>query len=102
MSEQQVTATLSPEEEEDSNEIVHVSDMGQFIALMQDWHTQQVATVRHFMEIPSGVEVQVEDEETFPLEGDTLKGFKLGIQMALMYLGELPFYAQGDTHGTQH
>ena len=102
MSEQQVTATLSPEEEEDSNEIVQISDMRQFIALMQDWHTQQVATVRHFMEIPSGVEVQVEDEETFPLEGDTLKGFKLGIQMALSYLGELPFYAQGDTHGTQH
>ena len=102
MSEQQVTATLSPEEEADANEIVHVSDMGQFVALMQDWHAKQVATVRHLMEIPSGVEVQVEDEETFPLEGDTLKGFKLGIQMALSYLGELPFYAQGDTHGTQH
>lgn len=102
MSEQQVTATLSPEEGEDSNEIVQISDMGQFIALMQDWHTQQVATVRHFMEIPSGVEVQVEDEETFPLEGDTLKGFKLGINMALSYLGELPFYAQGSANATQH
>ena len=102
MSEQQVTATLSPEEEADANEIVHVSDMGQFIALMQDWHTEQVATVHHFLEVPPGIEVQVEGEEPFQLEGDLLKGFKLGIQMALSYLGELPFYAQGDTHGTQH
>ena len=84
------------------NEIVEVNDMGQFIALMQDWHAKQVATVHHFTEIPPGVEVQVEGEEPFELEGDTLKGFKLGINMALSYLGELPFYAQGDIHGTNH
>ena len=98
----QVATSHSPEEEADANEIVHVSDMGQFITLMQDWHTQQVATVHHFLEVPPGIEVQVEGEEPFQLEGDLLKGFKLGIQMALSYLGELPFYAQGDTHGTQH
>ena len=84
------------------NEIVEVNDMGQFIALMQDWHATQVATVHHFTEMPSGVEVQVEGEEPFLLEGDTLKGFQLGIHMALSYLGELPFYAQGDMNGPCH
>ena len=98
----QVATSHSPEEEADANEIVHVSDMGQFITLMQDWHTEQVATVHHFLEVPPGIEVQVEGEEPFQLEGDLLKGFKLGIQMALSYLGELPFSPQGDTHGTQH
>lgn len=100
MSAQQAEAVLPVEE--DGEEIVQVSNMSQFIALMQDWHATQVATVHHFTEMPSGVEVQVEGEEPFELEGDTLKGFKLGINMALSYLGELPFYAQGSANATQH
>lgn len=102
MSDPQVEATTPTEEGDGPPEIVHVSDMNQFVGLMQDWHSQQVATVHHFTEIPSGVEVQVEDEPPFTLEGDTLKGFKLGIQMALSYLGTLPFYAQGSANATQH
>ena len=90
------------EQEDQAPESVNISDMGQFITLMQDWHAKQVATVHHFTEIPPGVEVQVEGEEPFLLEGDTLKGFNLGINMALSYLGELPFYAQGSANATQH
>lgn len=100
MSAQQAEAVLPVEEA--GEEIIQISDMGQFIALMQDWHAKQVATVHHFTEIPPGVEVQVEGEEPFLLEGDTLKGFNLGINMALSYLGELPFYAQGSANATQH
>ena len=102
MNEVQTTGTLPLEEDEPNNEIVHISDMGQFITLMQDWHTDQVATVQHFLEVPSGIEVQIEGEPNFLLEGDILKGFKLGIQMALSYLGELPFYAQGSEDATKH
>ena len=94
---------LPTEDTEDSpTEIVNISDMGQFIALMQDWHSNQVATVHHFLEVPSGIEVQIEGEPSFNLEGDILKGFKLGIQMALSYLGELPFYAQGSEDAAKH
>ena len=97
----QVEDTL-PVEEDQEDEIIQISDMGQFIALMQDWHAKQVATVHHFTEIPPGVEVDMEGEAPFVLDGEILKGFKLGITMALSYLGELPFYAQGDVNGPCH
>lgn len=68
-----------------------VESLGEFITLLQTWHTKQIRTVEHFMNVPVGQEVEIEGEPSFTLEGESLKGFHLGLTIALHYLGTLPF-----------
>ena len=70
-----------------------VTELSEFIPLLQDWHTRQVKTVEHFFTVPEGQVVEVEGEPEFTLADDTLKSFKLGLSIALSYLGQLPFNA---------
>ena len=70
-----------------------VTELGEFIPLLEEWHTRQVKTVNHFFTVPEGQVVEIEGEPEFALEGDTLKGFKLGLSIGLSYLGQLPFSA---------
>lgn len=103
MSEQQInTAVSDSADEKEVEEIVHVSNMHDFIMLMQDWHAKQVATIEHFNEIPPGTEVAIEGEESFKLEGNARRGFQLGLSMALSYLGTLPFSAELDPDAIRH
>lgn len=83
-------------------ELVHVSDMDQFIQMMTKWHTHQIKTIHHLHEVPEGTEVSIGDEDKFKLEGDALKGFKVGIQLCLNYLGTLPFVAEYEDEPTSH
>lgn len=64
--------------------------------MLSMWHAQQVDTLKHMMDIPSGTDANIEDPEgnetlTVTLEGDALTGFKVGIAAALSLLGDLPF-----------
>lgn len=68
-----------------------VTELSEFIPLLQNWHARQVKTVEHFNTVPEGQVVEIEGEPEFALAGDTLKGFKLGLSIALSYLGQLPF-----------
>ena len=68
-----------------------VTELGEFIPLLENWHARQVKTVEHFFTVPEGQVVEIEGEPEFALEGDTMKGFKLGLSIALSYLGQLPF-----------
>lgn len=83
-------------------EIVTVSDMDQFLSMITHWHQHQVKTIHHLHEVPEGTEVTIGDDDTFKLEGDTLKGFKVGIQLCLNYLGTLPFVAEYDDEPVSH
>lgn len=76
-----------------SEEIQELESAHDFFAVLSMWHTQQVATLEHMMEIPEGTDITVEgkDAHTLKLEGDALRGFKFGIITALNLLGELPF-----------
>lgn len=42
-----------------------VESLGEFITLLQAWHTKQIRTVEHFMNVPVGQEVEVEGEPSF-------------------------------------
>ena len=70
-----------------------VTELSEFVPLLQDWHTRQVKSVAHFFTVPEGQVVEIEGEPEFSLEGDGLRGFKLGLSIALSYLGNLPFNA---------
>ena len=73
------------------NPTVPITELDTFIQLLTAWHAKQVATVQHIYEVPVGTEVVIEGSEPFKMEGDILKGFHLGINMAMQYLGTLPF-----------
>lgn len=75
-------------------ETVEVADLDQFVAMLTAWHTRQVQTLNHFMQIPPGTPMEVNGAGERKLEGDLLEGFKAGVQLSLLNLGTLPFAAE--------
>lgn len=68
-----------------------IKSVDEFGALLFNWHHRQISTIRHFLDVPEGVEVKVGEEEQIVLTGDVLRGYKLGLELSLHYLGTLPF-----------
>ena len=77
--------------EEVSTGAFMIETTDQFAHLMMEWHSNAMATIRHMMEVPTGMEVVIEDEPPFKMEGDIQKGYKLGLNVAMNYFGVLPF-----------
>lgn len=78
------------------SETVVVSDIDQFIQLLSGWHQNKVKTLEHMLAIPEGIEVGFNDEALQILSGDLHKGFLMGLSLALMELGTLPFGVEVD------
>jgi len=72
-------------------ETVQVADLDSFVRILTNWHNNRVATIKHLMGVPEGMEMQIGDEDPVILEGDRLKGFEMGLELALDNLGTLPF-----------
>lgn len=92
MSEQASNTPQAPKDD-----MIAINDLDQFIALLTDWHSRQVATIKHLQDAPVGIKVMVGDgtEATeHVLEGQFREGFQLGLGLALNYLGILPFMAE--------
>lgn len=77
--------------ESTDNSTYEVDSLDKFVLILTDWHNRQVATLRHFQEVPEGSQIQVDDGEYITLEGDILAGVKAGISLSLLLLGKLPF-----------
>lgn len=73
--------------------LVLVEDLDTFVEMLTHWHENKVAILTHMMEVPECTEVEV-DGKPFVLAGDMMDGYKLGIQLALMELGVLPFASE--------
>ena len=76
---------------------LQVDSLDQFVKILTVWHMERCAQVKHLLEVPDGTSFTVGDpidEEEIILTGDSLKAFKLGIEMVLMQLGTLPFVAE--------
>lgn len=71
-------------------ETVEVTDLNSFFQLLSAWHTKQVSTAGHFLEIPEGSDVTLGDV-TVKLEGDKRDAFIAGVTLTLQLLGDLPF-----------
>ena len=78
------------------SETVVVTNIDQFIQLLSGWHHTKVKTLEHFLSMPEGVEVTFNEEATQILSGDMHKGFLMGLSLALMELGTLPFGVEVD------
>jgi hypothetical protein len=72
-------------------EVEEVTDLDDFVKKLVTWHSHKVRIVEHFLQVPEGQEVQLDNEEPFILEGDAHKAFKMAIHLALSNLGKLPF-----------
>jgi hypothetical protein len=87
-------------------DLLAVEGLDHFISLLTDWHNRQVATVKHLHAAPEGIKIIIgdgDDAEEKSLEGEFLAGFQLGLDLALNYLGTLPFMAEyADDNATQH
>jgi hypothetical protein len=77
-------------------ETVVVADIDQFIQLLSGWHESKVKTLEHMLSMPEGVEVTFNNEAPQILSGDLHKGFLMGLSLALMELGTLPFGVEID------
>ena len=83
--------------QEAPTDLLAVTDLDHFITLLTDWHNRQVATVKHLREVPAGMKMVIGDgaeAKEMQLEGERLEGFQLGLDLALNFLGTLPFMAE--------
>ena len=82
----------------DPSETIPVESLDQFVMILTAWHSEKCQVVQHLLTIPEGSEFEVgnDDEEKtkIVLTGDALAAFKLGVEMAMMQMGELPFVAE--------
>lgn len=92
-----------------------VVDLGTFINLLTEWHKSKLQFLSHLKEVPEGVSITIDDGEDLVLTGDVLKGYKLGLGIALSELGSFPIskgivtelpdpiaVPEGDSNGTIH
>lgn len=75
-------------------ETLYVENIDHFIALLFAWHENKIKTLEHMMSIPEGTEVSFSDEPPTMLSGDVLKGYQMGLALALIEVGTLPFMAE--------
>ena len=60
------------------------------------WHSNKVASLEHMLSMPKGVEVTVNDETPIMMTDEIHKGFIIGLTVALIELGTLPFATPDD------
>lgn len=82
--------------QEISPELAPVTSIDAMVGLLAAWNHKQVALLNHMREIPEGSDMQYGDE-VIKLEGDSLKGFQVGLAIGYELLGKLPFQIIPDT-----
>lgn len=85
------------ENEQSAPELVQVQSLDEFVRLIAGWHATQVQRAQHMLTVPEGATFTVgegPEAQTIELTGASLAAFKLGVEMVLMQLGQLPFVAE--------
>ena len=75
-------------------ELIPIQNIDHFIHLITNWHNNRVAVLQHMLTLPAGTEMQVNDADSVVMDGERLEGFKAGLGLALMELGDLPFVVE--------
>ena len=86
--------------EEAKSNTVPIESIDQFAGLVVAWHSRAVQSIKHLALVPEGMEVAIEDQENFKLEGEAHRGFVLGLELALNFVGTLPFAAEHEAPDT--
>ena len=83
-------------------ELIPIQNIDHFIHLIVGWHNNRVALLKHMMALPAGTEMQVNETTSVVMDGERLEGFKDGLGLALMELGDLPFVVETAEPATTH
>ena len=83
-------------------ELIPIQNIDHCIHLIVGWHNNRVALLKHMMALPAGTEMQVDENKTVVMDGERLEGFKDGLGLALMELGDLPFVVETVEPATTH
>lgn len=76
------------------SDIIDIETIEQFAAYVARWHQLKLKSLEHMLAIPEGSEATLNingTETTVKLEGAALEGFKAGVQLAMIDIGNLPF-----------
>lgn len=90
---------MTDQTKQSTPETLYVENIDHFIALLFAWHEGKVKTLEHMLTIPEGTEVSFNDEPETALSGDVYKGFLIGLSLALLEFGSLPFMAEPAPEG---
>ena len=85
------------QQEQPTTQTVPIDSIDQFAYLVASWHENAVATLKHLAQVPEGMEVAIEGQDNFKLEGEARRGFVLGLELALNFVGTLPFSASHES-----
>jgi hypothetical protein len=81
------TATTEPAEDPDTIFVTSIDDFATHIAA---WHEVKVKLLKHLLRVPEGATFKIGEDE-LALTGNAHKAFKLGIELAILQIQELPF-----------
>lgn len=85
------TENSLPATTEADKDMIDVIDMSTLVKLLARWHANTATRCEHLLELPDGQVVQIDNDPELVITGDVRKGFLLGVNMALMEFGTLPF-----------
>lgn len=68
-----------------------MSELREFVEVIQDWHTDKVDTLNKILDTPNKTEIRLGEEDPIVFAGEQAIAFKAGVRIALHYLGKLPF-----------
>lgn len=71
-----------------------ITDVNHFAQLIGTWHKRHVMRVAHYLNVPEGLEVKIDEDQPIVLTGDAYKAFLIAINLSLNELGTLPFVAE--------
>lgn len=71
--------------------IIEVTNIDHMVRILVEWNKEQVALLRHMIDMPEGTQVDIEKDNSIALTGDVRRAFQLGIQLSIEELGNLPF-----------
>ena len=77
-----------------AQETVIIESADDFARLLIGWHSEKIAVLKHFLEIPEGTDASEDDGQSVKLVGDARKAFIIGVKLAIEELGTLPFEAE--------
>ena len=83
-------------------ELIPIQNIDHFIHLIVGWHNNRVAILKHMLSLPAGTQMQINETESVVMDGERLEGFKDGLGLALMELGDLPFVVETEEPTTTH
>lgn len=76
---------------EQKPEVVEITSLDQFAALLAHWHKHTTAVLEHMLQVPEGTELTMDDKTPVVMSGPFREGFCAGLSLALIELGNLPF-----------